>query len=235
MSLAPDKESLWLPPLESQLINPATEKIDTPVDERGLIDIPQLITDVKATVDPDFEWPSALSIHHFYWPSAAYPYETGHHNSTSAGTFRNLPLHKGLLPRVFENWLHKVTLPPEVPEAEVMQYRIEAWSIVKDLFKTARETVVHEKLARRRREYIAANPEVLKVEFNGEDHIGEEYIQLAYEKNFRGWEQIRERHERIPQEFRLIQLDRPPTEIASSLGKLAVPKSMKLVRSVVGN
>lgn len=227
-------ESPWLPPRDLQLIDPHKEKIDTPVDARGIIDISQLVTNVKATVDSSYVWPDGLSVHHLYWPGSAYSHENDE-NAVDASVFRNLPIHKALLPRVFENWLHRITLPPDVPDPEVMQYRIEAWNIAKDLFQSARETVLHDKLTRQRRAYITTNPEVLKAEFNGEDRIGEEYIQSEYEKNFRGWEYVCKRHERIPEEFRLLQLDGPPEVLARNLGKLVVPRSLQLVRAVAGN
>ncbi len=239
MSEVAAPETLWLPPRQLQLRDPAKwEDMILPeeyTDDRGLIVPSQLIEVVKGSVDPTYEWPDGLSIHHLYWPASWYSYEDTPDCRRSSGTFRQLPIHKALLPRVFENWLHAITVPPNVPEPDVIQFRIDAWNVAKDLFQTARETIAHEKLARRRRAYVATNPHVLKTDFNGFDKIGEEYIQEEYERNFRGWDQILERYEEIPEEFRLIEIDQPIDVIAKSLGKLVAPKSLVLTRAASCN
>lgn len=219
-----------LPPREARLIDPKQEKIPTPLDERGLIDVSHLIVDVKATVNQSYEWPPGLSVHHIYWPGFWYPYEKG--DTRSPGTFRNLPIHKALVLRTFENWLHLVTLPPKIPEVEVMENQIEAWTVAKELFKAARKTVQWQRLARRRRELIAANPNIVDEGFNGEDIIGEEVMHEIFEKNFRGLETQLARQERIPAEFRLIDLETSPQRIARDLGKLVIPRSLQLVRAI---
>lgn len=239
MSEVAAPETLWLPPRQFQLRDPAKwEDMILPdeyTDDRGLIVPSQLIEAVKNSIDPSYVWPESLSIHHLYWPASWYPYDDNPDSRRSAGTFRQLPLHKALLPRVFENWLHVITVPPDVPDSETIQFRIDAWNVAQDLFQTARETIAHEKLARRRRAYVAANPHVLRADFNGIDKIGEEYIQEEYERNFRGWDQILERYAEIPEEFRLVQIDQPVEFIAKSLGKLVAPKSLILTRAASYN
>jgi hypothetical protein len=59
-----------LPPPDAWLIDPRQEKIETPLDERNLIDIPKLIGAIKLTVDPSYQWGGELDVHHFYWPEA---------------------------------------------------------------------------------------------------------------------------------------------------------------------
>lgn len=226
-------ENLWLPPPDARLINPEKEKIKTPIDERGLIDTQKLISEVKATIDTGFEWPTGLSIHHLYWPKFWYNEMSIYYDSDCPRTFRELPIHKALLPRVFENWLHLITTPPEIPSSEVMHYRLEAWQVAKSLFQSARNNISHQKLAKNRRSYIKTNPSVLKAEFNGVDCIGEEYIASVFEKNFRSLEEAQQQNESIPAEFRLIETDMPTEIIARNLGKLVVPQSMRLVRAVM--
>lgn len=226
--LVASPETLWLPPPDAQLLNPKIDKIDTPVDDRGLIDIEQLITDVKRTIDPSYQWPIVTkSIHHIYWPMAQYPYDED--VIGNPGIFRNLPIHKALLPRVFENWLHTITLPPPKPEPEVREYRIESWNVTKDLFKMARHTVEHQKRARRRR--IDVRSGHVEPKFD-DDRIGEEWIQDQFEKNFRRWEYQVDRLYKLPPEFRMINLDDSPQQVAKNLGKIVMPKSLKLVKAV---
>lgn len=206
--------------------------IETPTDERGLVDIPELIKIVKGCVVSNYVWPEEPSVHHFYHPASNYPHvpDVGERNNPSV--FRNLPIHKGLVPRQFENILHWVVKEPSIPSAEVRQYRVDAWSVAKDLFKMARDTVQWEKKAERRRKLVASNPEILKEEFSGEDIIGEEIMEEVFARNFRGLEYQLQRHEQIPREFHLVDLGASPQELAKGLGKLVVPGAMKLVNAV---
>jgi hypothetical protein len=219
-----------LPPPDARLLDPyrsGEDLLPTPTDERGLVNIPQLIADVKSTVDPSYEWAGGLDVHHFYWYASLYPYTKGDSNQNPA-FFRNIPVHKGLVPRSFHEWLHVVTEPPPVPKPEVMQYRIEAWMVARDLFKMARQTVQWEKKQRRRRERVANNPEILREEFNGEDQIGEEVMHEVLEKNFRGFERQLERQGRIPEEFRILDISGTPKKVATNLGKLVARPSLYL-------
>lgn len=228
-----------MPPRHFQLRDPTKwEDMILPeeyTDDRGLIVPSQLIELVKESVKPDYGWPRVFSTHHLYWPAAWYSFDDNPNPHYSSGAFRQLPIHKARLPRVFENWLHVITVPPPVPEPEVMQYRIDAWRVARDLFRTARETVRHERLAFRRRAYIAANPEVLREEFNGIDKIGEEYIQDAFERNFRSWDKILERYEEIPEEYRLTPIDQPVESIATNLGELVAGQSLILTKAASSN
>lgn len=233
LAIATEIESL--PPPDARLINPdrfPDHRIPTPVDDRGLIVVEQLISDVKQTVDPSYVWPQGVSVHHFYWPAAWYQYEQSASGRDNPATFRNLPIHKGLVLRTFENWLHKVTLPAETPDPEVMSFMVDSWVVARDLFKTARKTVQWEKRARRRRELITNNPEIIKEGFNGIDIIGEEIMQEVLEKHFRSFEHQLQKQERIPEEFRLLDLSGPPRKVATDLGRLMTKSSMHLVGSI---
>jgi len=222
----------FLPPPEVRLLDPFKDgKIPTHTDDRGLVDVARVIEDVRATIDPSYEWPPGLSVHHFYWPESVYPARPVG-TTYNLSTFRNLPIHKGLVLRSFENWLHLVTEPPPLPEPEVIDYRVEAWSVARDLFRTARTTVQWERRARRRRELIAANPGVVPADFDGADIIGEEIMHEVLEKYFRGFQRHAERHQAIPQEHQIVDLSKSPREVAAALGKLVGPPSLRLVRAI---
>ncbi len=201
------------------------EKIPTPTDERGLVDVPRLIAAVQKTVDPEYEWPRQLSIHHFYWPEADYPYVTAGLAVDNPAVFRNLPIHRGLLPRAFENWLHIITLPPPKPSEEVMHHRVEAWNVARSLFQKVRATIQTEKLARARAEYVRQNPVILKEEFDGVDIIGEEVMQEILERHFRGTRHHLRRLQDIPPEYRFIDPDDSLADMGRKLGRVVVPKA----------
>lgn len=223
-----------LPPPDARLIDPHAPDflpLTTPVDERGIINIDSLIDQVKATVDPCYTWPKHASVHHFYWPESWYkiPYTEPRENPT---VFRNLPINKGLVPRVFENWLHQITIPPVLPEREVRACTVEAWLVARDLFLMARKTVQWQRIAERRRQLISENPTMINEGFNGSDVIGEEIMHEIFEKNFRGVTRHLERNAQLPEAFRLLPTSNEPATIAQALGKIIVPRSLKLVNRV---
>lgn len=222
-----------LPP-DARLAHPQNddERVRPMYDDRGLLDIEKLVTDVRTTIDPTYEWPNELNVHHFYWPESEYGHNQNDTMYGNAAVFRNLPIHKGLLPKAFHAWLHIISDPPESPDPDIMTYRNEAWMVARDLFAMARETVASKKQARRRRVYVSNNPHILKEEFNGVDVIGEAIMQEVLERNFRGFQKQLQRQEAIPKPYRIIELDGPPETIATQLGRLVVPKSLYLVHQI---
>jgi hypothetical protein len=225
-----------LPPPDARLVDPyraSFEPIPTPIDDRGIVDIEGLIKAVKSTVDTSYEWPlEMLGTHHFLWPGSWYPNIQGVPSGENPAFYRELSIHKGYMPKVFENWLHIVTTPPPVVDKEIMKYRSEAWIVARDLFKEARQTVQAQRLAKRRRQMVASNPGILKPEFNGEDVIGEEIMQETLLEHFVAVEFHKERHAKIPKEFHFVDLEAEPSFIAKQLGKLVLPERRTLVRAV---
>jgi hypothetical protein len=231
MSHLATTESLWLPPPDARLIDPNKEKIKTPVDERGLVIVGDLIDVVKETIDPDYICRGMTSIHHIYWPEAWYLHPANV-DEVNAAAFRDLPIHKARLPRIFENWLHLVTLPPPKPSPEVMQYRLEAWEVAVDLFNTASGIVLNEKRMRRRAVRVANSPEILNSSFGGEDREAKRYFQEEFRSHLDGWHMHLQRLHNLPKEFRLIDPPDNPGAIATNLGKLVRPEALLLTRTV---
>jgi hypothetical protein len=225
-----------LPPAEFLLIDRG-ERFDTPLDERRLVDVPALITKAKSLIHPEYEWPAELSRHHFYYYANLYPYLREPWNPER---FRELPIHIGLMPRQFENFIHVFSIHPPVPDREVMQYRLDAWDVARNLFTSARQTIQWEKRARRRREFmnrrlqalLLKNPSLVEEGFDGSDKISEEIIHEAFERNFRGFELHMQRNSLIPEEHRLIPYSESPRVVASSLGELIVPRAIRLTNAV---
>lgn len=222
-----------MPPPDARLVNPFArgfEPFPTPTDDRSLVNIDGLITLVKSTVDPAYQWPTEANDHHFYWPKATYtdtvvsenPYER-------LRLFREINVHRGYIPRVFENWLHVITAPPAVPPVEVRQYRIEAWLVARDLFRMARKTIVSEKNIDKRYRQIQLSPGTIE---GGQDSIAEEILLEAWTRNFEGYEMQLERQEKIPPEHRLFHLPESPHEAATSLGHIVARRSLKLINRV---
>lgn len=210
---------LYLPPRELWRFDPdKDERHPTPVDERGLVDIKQLITLVKSTVDPAFTWkPSEEpNKHHLYWSSNYYSDET--EAPVNPREFRNLAVNKVLIPQIFHNWLHRVTEEPSAPSEEVMHYRIEAQRVALELFKSARKS---KRLTRR-------------------TTLGDADLEEHLARNFEEFSANLERAYAVPEEFRLINLAdykldtaRDIQAIGHRLGALAIRCTTTRVRDVL--
>lgn len=134
-------KEVHLPPAEFRRHNIKTDGlIETPLDERGLVDLDKLIDVVKLTVDSTYKWSSSRNdIHHLQWYSALY--ENDENSLVDSKAFRDLTSRKTIIPRTFHNWLHHITEPPPVPDPEVMQYSIDAERVAISLARTAMRAV----------------------------------------------------------------------------------------------
>jgi hypothetical protein len=224
-----ERELIGFPPRDTWLVNPDTDKIDTPVDDRGFVDVDRLIQAVKATIDPSYQWPDKINEHHFYWEEEWYHSQL---IGARALHFRELPVHKALLPIEFHCWLHRITIPPDVPDPELIRIRNMSWGVAKDLFNSSREYVRFEKRVRRRAELIERKPEILPVHFGGIDRAGQEYIEQMSQKHFEGIRMTLDRLDLIPEEDRFVDIDAEPHEIAATLGRIIVPVAMKLTNAI---
>lgn len=127
-----------LPPRNVQIFDLKRDPLlETPLDERGLVDVAKLIEQIKTTVDPSYRWTSQVNdVHHLQWPASHYHNQDGVHSNPHV--FRDLAISKVTVPRVFHNWLHRITIPPPLPSDEVMGYRTEAQNVAVSLFRTAK-------------------------------------------------------------------------------------------------
>ncbi len=184
LSMLPDMPSPHLPPPDLWLYNPYAEgRIPTPVDDRGLVDMTELIKQTKKTVDPSYSWESGYTdIHHLQWPNAEYAYEP--YSPANPHTFRNLAISKLRTPRIFHNWIHTITLPPPMPTAEVMRYRIEAQRVVLALAR------------------VVNFCETLSLK----DEISEAKLKGRLIENFDEFNEVLEDARSVPREFQLINL-----------------------------
>lgn len=125
--------NLYLPPPHVRAWDVSTDgKLQTPLNTHGVVDLNELVSLGKQTVEDDYDWTSRLNdIHHLQWPGVFYE------NDELAHDFRETIDRKALLPRQFHNWLHHITEPPPVPSEEVMRHIVDAERIVHALASTA--------------------------------------------------------------------------------------------------
>lgn len=102
--------------------------IPTPTLPNGIVDHQKLVENVSELVSSDYRWRAPFfDEHHLHWKG--YYYNQGFHDdSTIPKQFRDLNIHKLWVPREFHDFIHAVTLPPDVPDFDVMaesvkQYR----------------------------------------------------------------------------------------------------------------
>jgi len=142
-------------PTAESLIRSPYDKIATPLDDRGLVDIGSLLNEVGSFVDPDYVWRGRFDEHHLFWFGNLYnSANLFNQNPDLSRKFRGVPLHKIELPRELHDFIHTVTLPVEPPDQEVMEYRLESWEIATSLFNSVSVLKTHkwnteEQLARK--------------------------------------------------------------------------------------
>lgn len=220
-----------LPPRDQWLVDIDNTQIDTPVDERGLVDPREVIRVVGSMVQPEFEWPNRLSVHHMYWNARWYGFPSA---GPKAELFRELSIHKMLVRRMFENVLHKVMVPPAVPSAEVMEGRIESWSVAWNLFSSVRTVVRWEKSEERYLEMVKQG--TFPEGYETEDEIGRAILRGAVQRYFKGIDLHMRRLGEVPTEFRLIEPDditaspRHRQEFGKRLGQVVAPKALPMAR-----
>lgn len=173
-----------LPPDEARLFNPShNELIDTPIDYRGIVDLDELIKIVKATVVPEYDWTSRMNdVHHLQWHAALYK---NNKNPGLALEFRNLINRRAYLPRVFHNWIHRITIPSPVPDEDVMRYCVDAQRVAMNLHSTAANAL---RLARSKT-------------------LGEHALRLRLDQAFEYYNLYVDNARLVPEEFRLVALD----------------------------
>jgi len=199
--------SAFLPPPDVWVHDPyKDDHIDTPLDERGLVDTGELIRLMKLSVDPSYTWDSPFTDeHHLQWPNRWY--DNNPDQEISPQRFRNLTISKIDTPRIFHNWVHLITEPPPVPTEEVMRYRIEAQNVAISLFRVAK---TYSLLPRRQLSDASLERQLLQ---KYED------FSVAFE-----------RAKQIPKPFQLIDFDAFPLQtpedmarIRKKIGKFAFP------------
>lgn len=173
-----------LPPEEYRLFRPEVDDlIETPLDERGLVHLDNLIAAVKATVLPEYDWTSKMNdVHHLQWYNTLY---NQHPSQDVAIEFRGLVNRMAYVPRVFHNWLHRITIPPPVPEEEVMRHSIEAQRVAVSLFETASQA---QHLARSKK-------------------IGEAALRIRLESAFEHYNIYLDNAREVPREFSLLKIE----------------------------
>ena len=223
-----------LPPHHLWTKEAKKRRIETPEDDRGVVLIDELIDRVKDSVKEPWDWRGNLDVHHFYWPKSIYPHNP-FDKAANPSTFRNISIHKGLVPRPFHDYLHRVTVPPPQPSKEIMGYRIEAYNVVKNLFELTRNSV-HRHRIQKPFLYRHGDLELPKNNETYSEDIGEEIMKEILAHKFSDYETRLRQVQAIPDEFKLIDVNERDGSIqliATRLGQLVGGKSLNLAPAIV--
>lgn len=154
--------------------------------------------------------------HHLQWPRRHYGGDDAEEGVLEYD-FRELAISKAFMPRVFHNWIHKITEPPPMPAEEIMRYRIDAQAAAMMLFNTVKDV----------KRYVREH----KLE---EEDLERELIQRS--------DQFIEGYERaisMPPEFQLVNYQEyEPNEtedmlrLSNRLGRVVTPRVVH--RAVLG-
>lgn len=117
--------------------------VETKTDERGFTDYGWLLSYIDSLVSRDFLWPNNTDVHHLQWAASSYePKRFGHTRDPNVPTnFREIAYHKLLIPRQMHNLIHKITIPPDVPQYDLMEKRLAAYNTALLLFQVAKRTL----------------------------------------------------------------------------------------------
>ena len=132
------RSAAWLPPRDAWTWSAEQGLLETPLDQKGLVDLDALVALGKITVESGYDWSSSFNdVHHLQWPQGAYVGDA----PVVAQDFRELVRRKAYVPRQFHNWLHYITLPPPLPTEEAMRCSIHAERTARSLAATAQLAV----------------------------------------------------------------------------------------------
>lgn len=213
-----------LPPKEHWLIEPG-RKIQTPQDGRGLVVVDELVEQVKACIANDYEWRFPPDVHHLYWPREEYEsVEELTDGVYPARTFREVGANKILVPRDFHELIHAITVPPDMPAADVMRPYIAGWAAARKLFETVQGVTRSERQHRRR---------LLRDDLTEEERLnGQMTMERKIARQSRGIEQHLGELVLVPEEFRPVDPTIPLQHAAGQIGEMVLRGWQRQTRAV---
>lgn len=232
-ALALDAPSM--PPVEVRLVDPVNNRDDnrvpTKLDDFGRVDIVATLEVVRSTIDPTYGFPLKTTDHHIQWPESWYPFISDPDAPVNPFRFRDIAPNIVMMSRQLENWLHVVTLPPPIPDEEVMTHSVDAWCVGLQLYEAASEVIWWEKRRRNRRQRVEKDPSFLPPEFKGQDIIGEAILAEILHTHHEGFQKHLDAFEKVPEDYWLVDPNKPLHVIARELGQIVKPGCRILTRT----
>lgn len=207
-----------------------TDRLETPVDDRGIVDGQKLLHLLLATFPENTAFQSdKLNAHHLYFYKRWYSH-SDNPEDFSESRFRNLPINLWLMPLPLHQQLHHRFTPPPKPKADTMLYTMESFEIAKSLFGKTRGKFKYPRMKRRHLIEKGLGPNASEIK--DLDKIEFELMSESLQNLFPDWEEYARRAEKVPRQFRLIEINDPSEplrNLTTRLGKLVVPQAVKIV------
>ncbi|MDO8335220.1 MAG: hypothetical protein Q7T74_00335 [Candidatus Saccharibacteria bacterium] len=210
---------LWTPPIE---------RVPTPVNKNGLVKKAALEKLVKKEFDTQYpespeKWFSYQTQHHLNWPKVSYA-----SGSVSDLTeiqklrrdFRALELNKLSIGRLPHDILHEMTLPPDMPDDDVMYFIREYAHLGSVAFRSAMWVIKLDRQLRRLRGELPSQGE------NGTAKSRQRAIGRNLHKYYESVEGLAN----IPEELHIVKIDpnKSLRVVARSLGPLVLKPQLAL-------
>jgi hypothetical protein len=195
------------------------EPFQTPTDQYGLVRVKPLEKIIDGTFpEPSDRLDASLypNNHHLYWPARWY--ETSHDYPSavqSARTaFRNHPLNQLRIGHGAHQRLHDVTIPPPMPEDDVMYLRLKYMQFGRAAFIASRYVIRLDRELRRLRGELPSQ---------GERGMAESRRKGIY-RNLKTYEESIEELAAVPPELHIVSVDPQQSlrTVATRLGLLFV-------------
>lgn len=168
--------------------------IETPLDDNGLIKMPELLQAVQETTVLGYAWKCMVNgrkiksnVHHaYYTDETSKDYPKLADATVNPHEFREAGTNKVRLPIQFHNHLHDIVIPAPPPPLEIMREYIEAQRNANRLFCVSRESK--------------------RLLLQREVGLDDQMVRQALIENFEGFLSELEQTKSIPKEFRIVDL-----------------------------
>jgi hypothetical protein len=193
-------------------------KIETPLDRFGLVDKRATALAVLATAPKGHQWGPKKRQHHWQWPESDYPNQS--EAIVNPHIFRNLPINIEGIPLSFERRLHLATLPPVIPEDEVMFQRVEAYQSASTLLRTAKEIIEWQHRVRLQRLFVSTDTYASKMNATPDKKDRDKAYSRHKGRTFsKGFRRHLKRYYEVPPEFRLAETGGSAEQVLDDLNK----------------
>ncbi len=206
----------------SELRTPLIERVPTPVNQYGLVKKDVLENIVFSAFQsmypsqPELWQAYPPTKHHLYWPKQDYVANNQPVTQVQKvrQDFRSLEHNQLEIARVPHDILHDITVEPEMPDDDIMQYRLQYAHLGNTAFRAAMWVIKLDRQLRRLRGELPSQGEIGTASSR----------QKGIDRNLRKYYQSIEEIADIPQELHVVKVDpnKSLRVVARSLGLLVM-------------
>lgn len=113
------------------------DHLEVPLDEFGVPRSADFVKMALGSVADGYYWTGYFDIHHMAWPRTNYGASAEPGEQSLAVKYRECESLKLRVPRQLHNYFHKATLPPPIPDTDIMRQYVEEQRQVNRLYYAA--------------------------------------------------------------------------------------------------